>query len=319
LKNLDAPFNNTLTPSVLRWADENSKSNFFAQQFSEEQLILLAGAPEGATVTAKKRISWLPEGMDEYVAQTGKNAVKPTEGLVLTTVHQLIRSRNEVVLYTEGLEDLCIFIQNVDFLPENNKGTGGKFIANIVNAARSCSDSFRWMRLEAVGGRLARNRPSGLGRWVGYAAWPKYGFDMKINGINEEFNRFFPYFPRDIQAADTVQALLAIEGGARHWQATGVGSFMSFDLDRNSKSSVILDKWADENGILMIKKSTTGFTVPTDIAANFSLTIEKKVAPTEGNAVAFFRFPDIILTNEIAADMGSRNRQNFAETPDDLI
>jgi len=99
------------------------------------------------------------------------------------------------------------------------------------------------MRLQAAGGRSWNHRTGG-GRWYGYAAWPRYGFDMPVHQLTRDLYGYFKYEPADLAACEMVSEVPASgKSGHEFWKAVGDGWDMSFSLARGSTSLSILSDY----------------------------------------------------------------------------
>lgn len=216
---------------------------------TDEEIIGLSGAPTGSVVTAY----FEPEpAIDASKINDGNKVEEVPPGLYLKVLNpDYIGTYNQVILYPIEADNdriaVGIYIKLVDFLPKaadkkSFTGIGGYMVAAIARAARPNPDILE-IRLQAAGGRSWNDRTEG-GRWYGYAAWPKYGFDMPVHQLTTSMYPFFKYEPPKLAACVYVSEVLALgKSGAEFWKTVGDGWDMTFNLDPGGKSLPALSSY----------------------------------------------------------------------------
>ena len=187
------------------------------------QIIALSGAPSGHTV----ELMWLDKA---YWAKQPDGDRTPT-GLYFKVTGPWIAQgqRHLVCIFKQGGWP-CLYIKDI-FFDANKcpKGLAGTMVKRMVRTATLMN--FNSIQLLAAGGRYCPGVPNANGlRYGGYAAWPKYGFDMPLDKNNRALVQYFPHYPPKLSSCNTVQDLLALPGGPEYWKANGDGNFMKFTL-----------------------------------------------------------------------------------------
>lgn len=157
----------------------------------------LAGAPDGAEVTARGRdggyvtVSWQIPG----VAEASRAFYRDDAG--------------KLVLHAAYFEVTA---------KERGKGLGRESFGRMVEAAQAAG-------FDRIFTHAARGSTM-----VGYRVWPRFGYDGEIP---EAIRRVLP---PDLAGARNVSDLMATEAGRTWWDQNGQGVNLRFSLARNSRS-----------------------------------------------------------------------------------
>lgn len=226
------------TSRILRGEDATvlDESGGYASSFSlsHNQLLGLCAAPNRSQVTLRRVDSWV--GM-----LSDREKVPPGLHVVVKSEHIRDGSANEFVVFREpNGSRASVYLKLIDF---KTGGYGGPLVRRIATEA-SRAGMVR-LRLLAAGGRLWEPREDGS-HWLGYSAWPKYGFDMLLCGSPRKENAWkiaehFPYAPQGLATCCTVQQVRELQTGRDYWKVCGNGSYMEFDLSAKSRAWSVLN------------------------------------------------------------------------------
>lgn len=119
--------------------------------------------------------------------------------------------------------------------------TSGLILESMLrqNDKVSATEKFVTYSMLAAGGREWDNIGKTKDRWGGYAAWPRYGFDMPLLSDTTDMFDYFPHVPPLVGAAATcvnVSSLLTLNKGMEFWDLVGEGWYMNFDTSPSSYS-----------------------------------------------------------------------------------
>lgn len=285
--------------------------------FADSQLAMLAAAPTGSTVNAYWQEKWPKDSPNDEE--------KAPAGVVLEVLNsEYIASKNQLILYQEGKQkELCLYVKFIDMRPlPTLKGIGGAIIWSIVEAVRKLGLPIKRIRLFGAGGRLdSSTAPSGK-RWLGFVAWPRYGFDMKLTGSNKKILTNFPHYPSSLANCNSVTDMLELDGGADFWKYAGTGNEMEFLIDSDSRSNRILNNWYYGGGHEMTTENkgkqqnwgaagTAKFVVGNAPVVN---TPRRRA----GTAAAYYP-NDNPMSAKRAEKLATRGRESRAEIPVELL
>ena len=230
-----------LSPARLTFAP-SEVDKFVGSQgsFSRDDILLLSGAPCGATVRIGEKKVWVGTGDD-----------RPLPGLYFFTAHSsFIKGENAIGLcYTHGV-GYSIYIKDVFFTSGAPEGLAAAAFARIV---RLCLDKgIPKISLFAAGGRLwpsTVNENGQPARWGGYYFWARCGFNMPLEPEDIIFKKEFLH-PFYLSACNDVRAVIQDKSGIEWWKVCGNGSFMDFDCSSATTASVLaLEQYLHEKGI----------------------------------------------------------------------
>lgn len=226
--------------------DRSSDGLLESWSLTREDIIGLCAVPNGATVKLKSKTKWtkaeIPDG--EQV---------PVGLHVSVTQPDLFAEPSEFMVFDEASGHRSLYYKLViaRARPLSNpvillKGMGGEMVRRSVAIARQLR--FGRIRMLAAGGRTWPDRDDSGNRWLGYLAWPRYGFNMLLLESDRELFGHFQHYPRELSTCKSVLALLSLDGGPDYWKACGSGSYMEFDLQDGSDSVRKLQAWLDSTG-----------------------------------------------------------------------
>ncbi|MBV6803981.1 hypothetical protein KWH03_20330 [Xanthomonas campestris pv. lawsoniae] len=202
-------------------------------------LIGLIGAPTKSKIRVVVKWEWseeeIPDGEDV-----------PPGILFLVENDKYFDEPAEVVVFLDGLRDkIGVYLKLIVFKDDPAlKGLAGHMIHVMAEAALKIPGTSR-LKLWAAGGLLWDDMSPGV-RWGGYFAWPKYGFDCIVPSPTRALFAHFPYYPAGLASCLKVSDVLSLVGGRDFWKIAGEGSYMNFDLAKNSKSRETLGKFLQD-------------------------------------------------------------------------
>lgn len=203
---------------------------------SDEDIIHLSGAPSGAVVSCVYKVAWAPH-------EVGSD--RPHPGLYFYVNHAYVPGGNCIglclVTPPGGASKFVLYVKDVSFV--RGSAPPGLAGAMLARMARRCLRlGIATMEMLAAGGRLWRDMAPGQ-RWAGYAAWARYGFDMRLIAQDFALLQHFPHFPPHLNgppACTTVQEVVKTQDGLDWWKMCGTGHFMSFDCSNAASPSIAL-------------------------------------------------------------------------------
>jgi len=193
-------------------------------QLDDKTLQILAGGPGSGSVSVKLahgQIIRLAARHDRYIENENHDT-------------NLVEIRRESVGYVLYL-DYIWFAKNV--CPA---GTGAVALLRMAQASQSLG--FVRMELLAAGGPGIKGVLWGEPYW-GYATWPRFGFDARIQ------QAIRPILEKQPHLADLQYVSEIIARDLDWWKVNGDGWEMTFDLDPGSKSWQILYRYLSEKGL----------------------------------------------------------------------
>lgn len=210
---------------------------------TDAEIISLSGAPSNHTVEVEVLTK------QYWAAQPDGDVGRP--GLYFRVLGPWIErgQRHLVGVFREN-GATCLYIKDVFFTkglaPAALAGTMVKRMARVATRL-----GFKNIQLLAAGGRFCQGIPGRPGeRYWGFYAWAQYGFDMPLDKNNRAIVPYFPYHPPKLAGCNTVQEVLALEGGDAYWRVNGDGNFMTFTLRSNRSERKLLARVALKEGTL---------------------------------------------------------------------
>jgi hypothetical protein len=230
-----------LTPAHLNFSPADVNKFVAASgTFSADDILLLSGAPCGATVHIREVKKWSSTGDD-----------RPLPGLYFFTAHSsFIKGENAIGLcYTPGF-GYSIYIKDVFFTSTAPAGLAAAAFARIV---RLClAKGIAKITLFAAGGRLWPSTVDENGksvRWGGYYFWARCGFNMQLEPEDVVLKQYFKH-PGYLSACNDVRGVIRDKTGIEWWKVCGNGNFMNFDCSSGSTASVLaLEQYLHEKRI----------------------------------------------------------------------
>lgn len=207
---------------------------------SDDEVLQLAGAPTGSTVSVSHKPSWA----EPYEV--------PPPGVFFEIDNPTyIRSHNVVGVFVvdPDIPTYGLYLKMIDFHPTAPRRLAARMLAVMLRQARRIA-GLSIFRLLAAGGRSWLDYDPQIGeRWGGYYAWPRYGFDMPLMPETQNMHQHFSYYPASLSTCRTVRDVLSLKGGSEYWRVVGDGNVMEFDTSPSSASVQTLDKVLGEAGI----------------------------------------------------------------------
>lgn len=202
--------------------------------FSDDDIRELAGAPAHGIIDYQDVPAWGNTGYDQ-----------PLPGLYFFSKHSVyITGVNRIGLCFTPPLGYVAYIKDVFFNKQAPIGMCAIMLARIV---RFCLRfNITRIRLLAAGGREWETQP--FGRWGGYYAWARLGFDMNLLPPDLLLATHFPYFPSHLSGCGTVQEVVQNEEGRDWWKMCGTGDFMEFDSSPASPALATLDAYLGTKG-----------------------------------------------------------------------
>ncbi len=191
--------------AVANQADDEIQESFFGHVLSNEEIIGLTGAPDGAKVHARR------EGASIY----------------FRIHHPLYHTESHRRIYRSHDRSLVMVNELLELDEDAPEGFGLRILAKQVAQAKTFG-------IERIDTLAARNSTMN-----GYYTWPRYGFD----GPLEEGHIYD--LPEEFQWAEYVSDLMASEEGREYWREYGDSIRVSFDLAPDSYSMQVLQQYLE--------------------------------------------------------------------------
>lgn len=224
----------TLEPE---WFDDDlplSRDNFDAadilgmEHIPDITLVHLCGAPRNATV-------------DMY---------SDGQALIFEVTHSsLIPTRNHIEVRLSPDRQFYVYLKQIHYGANAPDGIGAATLCRIVRACLALGIGS--IHAYALGGRKTAT-PKGMQRFLGYYAWPRYGFDGAFGGQDDEpLIGHYPYLPAGVAdgSVRSLHQLLDREGGVQFWFVNGTARNVRFEVAAGSLSMLRLDKYLTDKGI----------------------------------------------------------------------
>lgn len=196
--------------AVANQADAEIQESFFGHVLSNEEIIGLTGAPDGANVFVRR------DGASIY----------------FQVRHPLYHSESHRRIYRERDRSLVMMNELLEMDGDAPDGFGLRVLAKQVAQARI-------LGIDRISTLAARNSSMN-----GYYTWPRYGFD----GPLEEGHIFD--LPEKFQGAEYVSDLMESEEGRQYWREYGDSIRVSFDLAPDGYSMHVLQNYLETRRVL---------------------------------------------------------------------
>lgn len=196
-------FNNDV--EVLNEADTELQESLFGHTLSNEECIELTGAPDGASIFARR------DGSAMY----------------FNIEHPLYREDSHRRIYRAHDGRLGMVNELLELSEDAPSGFGLRMLAKEVTQARIMGVS----RIDTL---AARNSTMN-----GYYTWPRYGFDGPLE------DRHLHYLPEGLDSAEYVSDLMSSDEGRDYWREYGDSIRLTFDLAPDSYSMHVLMNYLD--------------------------------------------------------------------------
>ncbi len=172
------------------------------------------------------------------------------QALIFEVRHRsLIPTHNRIEVRVDTDRRLFVYFNKIDFGANAPAGIGVAMLCRIVRACLALGIGS--IRGYAIGGRQTAT-PPGRQRFMGYYAWPRYGFDGTFGGADDEALRaYYPHFPAGVAsgAVRSLNHLLDQAGGAQYWFVNGTARAVCFEVAAFSGSMLMLNKYLSDKGI----------------------------------------------------------------------
>lgn len=194
------------------------------RDLTHDEICALANAPAGSEVTVS-RIG--PSGQPKRILALYSKSER----------HDAIRFLSKVGGQLE-LEN-----SSMDVF-EQGTGLGTKLLARQVDAAAAIGVDL--ITTNAIGKGDGRNGPVDKDA-VGYAVWPRLGYDAKLDAVRREglVGDSSGPLAEAYANAQTIQDLFRLPGGLETWKIRGRGMYMQFDPTPGSRSRQVLDRYVE--------------------------------------------------------------------------
>lgn len=239
---ISAHFDPTKSSVKANPLNDQLKSLGFGRKLSDTELIALCGAP----IKSKLELSYVPASTSGEITPEG---VKVEIDNSTYFDHPM-----GLIFYIDTKGNRGVYIKLVVVGKSTPiAATSGLILESMLranDAISKASDKFSEYRMLAAGGRSWANIGSSKQRWGGYAAWPRYGFNMPLSQETLDMFPHFPYVPplgkSAIGTCNTVFELLALNKGRDFWDLVGDGWYMNFDTASGSKNRIALTSYLSE-------------------------------------------------------------------------
>lgn len=214
----------------------------FGRKLSDKELIALCGAPIGSNL----ELSYVPASNSGEITPEG---IKVEIDNATYFDHPL-----GLIFFIDTKGQRGVYIKLVVVAKSTPiAATSGLILESMLranDATSNASGKFSEYTMLAAGGRGWANIGSSKQRWGGYAAWPRYGFDMSLRKKTLDMFLHFPYAPPLGKSAmgtcTTVFELLALNKGRDFWDLVGDGWYMNFNTSIGSKNRSALTSYLSE-------------------------------------------------------------------------
>lgn len=189
--------------------------NIFGTKATPEQVAALIGMPEGTKIVVEVR--------HQYIKLEAENKV----GMGLGADRSIYKDKGTIAIHNNEMSLLKV---------DQGKGIGLSVFARQVEAARAAG-------VKEIVCLAARSFGD---EYVGYAVWPKFGYDGPIpRAVKEAIAVALPHAAADIQSAVNVSDLMRTAEGRAAWIEHGTSFEAKFTItpDKSSLSEAVLDAY----------------------------------------------------------------------------
>ncbi|WP_442808308.1 hypothetical protein [Trinickia soli] len=157
------------------------------------------------------------------------------QALIFEVTHpSLIATHNRIEVRTDPDRRFYVYLNKIHYGANAPAGIGVAMLCRIVRACLALGIGS--IHGYAIGGRKTAT-PKGMQRFLGYYAWPRYGFDGVFGEQDDQpLIAHYPHFPAGIAdgSVRSLQRLLDREGGPHFWFVNGTARSVRFDVAAGS-------------------------------------------------------------------------------------